>query len=292
MAEEKKKPEEVIAKGDGGEPVVETPPVEAPPAVETPPGEGDKPIEEAPTLKGRAAFLEKLRALDAELQDDISDDDLFDRAGGFLAERDEIRGKYDALNASNEQLARVISDNEEVAQFVAMLGSGENWIYALGKSFGNILEKLDDETLEKYNAGKAEFEKEAAQRKDNFAAYKSRLDEYAAANGLTDEQKAEVNNTILDIMEALMFGDIPIEVIDNVYKGLDYDSEKAAEAEAAKLAGRNEAIEEIKEKKKPPTGLPDLSSRKAVPKPVPAAKPRSGSTLGYVDPFADSEKIS
>ena len=241
-------------------------------------------------MKGRAAFLEKLRALDAELQDDVSDDDLFDRAGGFLNERDEIRGKYEALNASNAQLAAVVSESPEVAQFVSMLGNGEHWIYAIGKSFGNLLENLDDDTLEQYNAGKEEFKKQFTKMRENFSAYKENLKKYGEEHGLSDDQLADINNVILDIAEALNTGDIPMEVIDNVYKGMDYDNEKTAEIEAAKLAGKNEAIDEIKGKKSAPTPLPDLSSQKSAPKPMPKeAKPSSAS--GYVDLLAGSEKI-
>lgn len=246
----------------------------------------------AEPLKGRAAFIDKLRALDAELKDDISDDDLFDRAGAIMGERDEIRGKYDALNGANEKLAAVVSENPEVAQFISMLGNGENWVYAIGKSFGNVLEQLDDATLEQYNAGKEEYKAKYNQMKENFAAYESRLKTYAEKNGLTPEQVADVNNTILDIAEALYTGDIPEEVIDNVFKGMDYDNEKTAEVEAAKLAGRNEAIDEIKGKKAAPTPLPDLTGNKSGMKQAPAAKARPTNDAGYVDLLADSEKIS
>lgn len=245
----------------------------------------------AAPLKGRAAFIERLRGLDAELQDDVSDDDLFDRAGNIFNERDEIQGKYDALNGSNEKLAAVVSESPEVAQFIAMIGAGEHWIYALGKSFGNILDQLDDATLEQYNAGKEEFKARYAKMRENFAAYKETLKVYAEKNGLTTEQTADVNNAILDIAEALNTGDIPEEVIDNVWKGMDYNNEKTAEVEAAKLAGRNEAIDEIKGKKAAPTPLPDLSVQKTNTAAKPKATKAREDGSSYVDLLADSEKI-
>lgn len=241
-------------------------------------------------LAGRDAFIGKLRELGEELQDDVSDDALFDRAGGILGERDELRGKYDALNGANSKLAEVISESPEVAQFVAMLGNGEHWLYALGKSFGNLLDNLDDDTLDEYNKGKEEFKARHAKMRENFAAYKDNLKKYGEDNGLSDEQLGDINNAILDIAEALNTGDIPVEVIDNVWKGMDYDNEKTAEVEAAKLAGKNEAIDEMKSRKASPAPLPDLNARKTANVPVAKSAPTQRDAP-FVDLLGGSEKI-
>lgn len=213
-------------------------------------------------LKGRAAFLERYRGYHPDLEDEPDDDTMWDFAGQGLSERDDLRGKYDTLNGANEKLAAVVGEDPRVAQFVAMIANGENPMYALGKTFGNLVDEVDDEALEQLRGGQKEYKERYDRMRNNFNTYEATLKGYAEKNGLTDEQVSEINNAILDIAEALNEGDIPEEVIDNVWKGMDYDNEKTAEIEAAKLAGKNEAIDDIKSKKSAPAPLPDLGVQK------------------------------
>ena len=125
-------------------------------------------------------------------------------------------------------------------------------------------------------------------RRDNFNAYETTLKGYGEKNGLTTEQVAEINNAILDIAEALNEGYIPEEVIDNVWKGMDYENEKTAEVEAAKLAGRNAAIDDIKGKKTMASPLPDLKGGGT--KPTPRAMPNFTEDEAY-KPYLESLEV-
>ena len=220
-------------------------------------------IQEAVTNPtGRSAFMQRYRGANADITDDPDDDTMYDWAGTQL---DDLTNKYKSVNGANEKLAEVVGQDPRFAQFIAMVANGENLMYALGKTFGNMVDELDDEAIENLRNGQEEYSARYKRVRENFSTYESTLKAYGEKNGLTPDQLSDVNNAILDIAEAINEGDIPEEVIDNVWKGLDYNTERTAEIEAAKLSGRNDAIEDIKGKKnKAP--LPDLSGSRNQPK--------------------------
>jgi hypothetical protein len=88
---------------------------------------------------------------------------------------------------------------------------------------------------------------------------------------------------ILDIAEALNEGDIPEEVIDNVWKGIDHDEVKQAEIEAAELKGKNDAIEAQKRMRSQATALPDLSGTKSQPRSQTPSLPDEEKYTPYAD---------
>lgn len=215
-----------------------------------------------PAPTGRTAFMERYRAANADITDDPADDAMYDWAGSQL---DDMTSKYKSVNGANEKLAEVVGQDPRFAQFIAMVAGGENLMYALGKTFGNMVDELDDEAIENLRKGQEEYSSRYKRVKENFSTYENTLKAYGEKNGLTPQQLSDVNNAILDIAEAINEGNIPEDVIDNVWKGLDYNTEKTAEIEAAELSGRNKAIEDIKGKKtKAP--LPDLSGSRSQPR--------------------------
>ena len=217
-------------------------------------------VQSTPT--GRSAFMERYRGANSDITDEPDDDTMYGWAGSQL---DDLTAKYKGVNGANEKLAEVVGQDPRFAQFIAMVAGGENLMYALGKTFGNMIDELDDEAIENLRKGQEEYSARYNRVKENFSTYESTLKAYGEKNGLTPDQLSDVNNAILDIAEAINEGAIPEEVIDNVWKGLDYNTEKTTEIEAAKLSGRNEAIEDIKGKKtKAP--LPDLSGARSQPK--------------------------
>ncbi len=226
---------------------------------------GSGEMEDNPKPTHRESFLEHYRKANPDFEGDPDDEHLWEHAIGTISERDDYKGKYDELNGANEKLAETVSKNPRVAQFVSMLSHNEDPLYAIGKSFGNLIDELDEDSLEKLRKGQAEYNERYNKIKNNFSTYETTLKEYGKENGLSEEDLSKVNETIMDIAEALNEGNIPKEVIDNVWKGMDYDSQKEAELEAVKLAERNKTIEEIKDKKKK-SPLPDIQSKKTAPK--------------------------
>ncbi len=255
---------------------VDTVPTEVPPAEEA----IEEDIGDPPPLSGRDAFIQRYRGAFPDLgDDDIDDDKLFEYAGQGWSEREELQGRFDQINGSNERLAQTISEDPRFAQFISMIGNGENLMYALGKTFGNIIDQLDDAGLEQLRSGQQEYSGRVKQMRENFQKYENTLKGYAEEHGLSEENVADVNNTILDIAEALNAGEITYEIIDNIWKGMDYDDEKTAREEAAKLAGKNEAIQQIKNKKSDKSPLPDLKGKATQPSPRPSFTSQRSPTL-------------
>ena len=219
-------------------------------------------VESPPPPNGRTAFMTRYRGANSDNTDDPDDDTMYDWAGMQI---DDLSSRYKSVNGANEKLAEVVGQDPRFAQFIAMVAGGENLMYALGKTFGNMVDELDDEAIENLRKGQEEYSARYKRVRENFSTYESTLKAYGEKNGLTPDQLSDVNNAILDIAEAINEGDIPEEVIDNVWKGLDYNTEKTTEIEAAKLSGRNEVIEAIKGKKTT-APLPDLSGSRSQPK--------------------------
>lgn len=257
----------------------------------------EKPIEDQeqqpqPLEKnGREAFIEKYRGYHPDSPEELDDEDLWKYAGAGLGERDEYQGKYNSLNSANEKLAQVVGEYPEIAQFISMIANGESPLYAIGKSFGDMADKFDEQSLEEFRKGQEEYRTEVQKIKTNIDNYKTTLTNYAEKNGLSEEDVANINNTILDVAEALRTGDINEEVIDNVWKGMDYNSAVTANLDAAKLAGKNEAIEDIKSKKQAGGGMPDVNGKQGQNLP-PKAPVSQNSGFDFVDLLDNSKKIN
>ena len=260
--------------------------------VEEKPIEDQEQQEQPPIEKnGREAFIEKYRGYHPDSPEELDDEDLWKYAGSGLGERDEYQGKYNSLNSANEKLAQVVGEYPEIAQFISMIANGESPLYAIGKSFGDMADKFDEASLEEFRKGQEEYRAEVQRINTNIENYKTTLKNYAEKHGLSEEDVANVNNTILDVAEALRTGDINEEVIDNIWKGMDYESATTANLDAAKLAGKNEAIEDMKSKKQAGASMPDVNS-KAGQQPPPKAPVKQGAAVDFVDLLGDSQKIN
>lgn len=233
---------------------------------------------QAETPKGRAAYLDLYKQHNPDMESEPDEDELFEHARKGYAERDELQGKYSSLNSSNEKLASVVSEDPRFAQFIAMVAAGENLMYALGKTFGNLVDNIDEDSLEELRKGQQEFSAKFAKVKENFNAYDTNLKAYAETNGLSPEMVEKIDNAIMDIAEAFNDRDIPTDVIELVHKGLDYDEEKQALGEAEALAIKNKTIDEMKGGGgKPVAVMPDVqgAKRQAERKQVPAFEDES-----------------
>ncbi len=239
-------------------------------ALDTPPKDKEREeekgaLESEPKPTHRESFLEHYRKANPDFEGDPDDEHLWEHAIGTVSERDDYKGRYDELNGANEKLAEIVASEPRVAHFISMISNGEDPLFAIGKAFGNLIDELDEESLEKLRKGQAEYKERYNKVSNNFSTYEKTLKEYGEENGLTEENLKEIDDAICDMADSLIEGNIPKEVIDNVWKGLDYDSEKEAELEAVKLAERNKTIEEMKDKKKK-SPLPDIQSKKTAPK--------------------------
>lgn len=207
--------------------------------------------------KGRAAFIAAYKQRHPEVTEDPDDESLFDYAHRGLTERDEYEQNYTGLNKSNETLATAIAVIPPLAKWIAAISNGENPWKALGEILGPKAENLDDESLKQLHQGIEQYNKNRETQRANIANYNSALDNYVSTNELTPEDREEIHNTIMDMIAAFEDYDITEEIIDTVWKGKDYEANKAAELEAARLEARNAAIEEMKGTKREKSPVPD-----------------------------------
>lgn len=223
----------------------------------------DAVAEQPESPKGRAALLALYKTHNQDATDEPDDESLFDFAHKGLGEHEELKGKYDSLNGANEKLAAAISEDPRFANFIGMIGSGEKPLYALGRIFGNVLDQLDEEGIQNLKKGQEEFSGGFNQLKQNFETYKENLKKYREENNLDDAKLQKINDIILDLSDAFMNWDITPEVIDGVFKMIDYDEDKQALSDAEALAIKNKTIDEQKGGgKKPEPMLPDIASSK------------------------------
>lgn len=224
----------------------------------------ETPQEEAP-LTGRGAFEKRYRDANPDFEGDLDDDTLFDYAGSAFTERDELQGRYDSLNGANEKLAQIIGEDPRFAQFIAMVASGENLWYALGSTFGDVLDSLDEESLSELREGQEDYKSRYAKMKESFSTFEGKLAKYGEEKGLSEEDVSKIKESILNLAEMFNSGDFDNETFDLVYKGIDYDTERDAEINAAEIAGRNAAIVDMKNKKSEGR-MPDMGGHKTSPK--------------------------
>lgn len=220
----------------------------------------------AQPIKGRAALLDRYKKANEGLTEEPDDDTLADYAVSALDERDDYKGRYQAFNESNQRLINAIRENPTVAEFIARIGRGEDPMRAIGQSFGDLRDMVDEESLKKLDEGAQERKSRYDEVRGNFETYAKTLDEYAKKNGLSDEEKNDIHNAIIGFATDLSEGRIDDGTIDFFHKALTYDEEKQADLNAATLAGRNAAIDDIKNRQEvKQEALPDVTSDKSLP---------------------------
>lgn len=222
--------------------------------------------EAAEPLKGRAALLDRYKKANEGVTEDPDDDTLADYAIGALNERDDYKGRYEKFNESNQKLIEAIRENPPVAEFIARISRGEDPMKAIGQSFGDLRDMIDEESVRKIDEGAKERQSRYDEVKGNFETYAKTLDKYAKDNGLAEEEKDEIHNAIIGFATDLSEGRIDEGTIDFFHKALTYDEEKQADLNAATLAGRNAAIDDIKNRQEAKQeAMPDVTADRSLP---------------------------
>ena len=212
--------------------------------------------------KGRAAMLAMYKGANPDISDEPDDDTLFDYAGGAFAERDKLKDDYGKLEGVVGNFVKSVEDYPLFRQFVIEIGNGTDPYEAGGRLFKDLLTEGDEDMLAKFKAGAEAADARIKQTRNNYSAYNDRLNSYAEKNNLTEEEKDEINNAFFDLIEMAESLSADDGVFDSLRKAKDYD----AAQEAAKLAGRNAAIDEMKGKKVEKTALPDVNAGGSTPR--------------------------
>jgi hypothetical protein len=171
----------------------------------------EKPVQEQPP-RGRNAVMNRWRESNPDYEGEPADDDLYDYV---LSEADSYKSRYDKQNEVNSALAKRIED-------------------AL-----NDMEKGYAEYLEQTK--KTEAEGKLAQ--ENFLKSMKRVDEYAKANGLSEENTERLRYQLVQAAEDMLMGNFSDQIIETVAKGITYDADVQEAANTGYVEGKNEKVE-------------------------------------------------
>jgi len=247
--------------------------------------------EKAP--QGRDAVLEAYMSAnpDSKEPDDAS---LFEFADN---RHSDLKNKYDDLNGANTRLAELISKDPKLGAVLSMI-SGEkpkSFPYAVASVYGKEPFNLEGDDLEEFEKGYqenlsrlADSKKEQEQAQKNIESYKSTLADYGKEKSLSEKQIGEINNGIMELAENILMGSIPKELIDMVYKGLNYEKDVQEAADTGYVEGKN-TVADAKMKEKTTGGaIPDFSNSSGMkPQKKGIFKPQPGSVYDNLKDIKD-----
>jgi len=215
--------------------------------------------------KGRAAILEAYKASNPNGQEP-DDNSLYDFAESRYADLDK---KYNELNGANTKLAELVSKDPKLGAVLSMI-SGEkakSFPYAIASVYGKEPFDMEGDALEEFEKGYqdhlaqlAESEKEREQAMKNIETYNNTLAEYGKENSLSEEQVGEINSGIMQLADNILMGSIPKELIDLVYKGMNYEKDVQEAADTGFVEGKNTTVEAKMKAKTQPNAIPDFGN--------------------------------
>jgi hypothetical protein len=233
------------------------------------------------TPKGKAAWLERHRASNPDISEDLSDDALFDYSHSAYSE---LEGKHNVLEGANKKIAEKIEQNPDLLEFLSLILDGSSPQYAWGKSFGAFPLEFDENGSKEYERGFEErkallqqSKAEIASANKNFTEFLEKtLPQYVKDTQKTPDQAKELYEKVMEIGEAYITGAISLPILEIIDKGLEFDTALEEATEAAERKGKNDNI--IKMRVKQNAFMPNLSSQPAsrIPKgAIEVSKPQS-----------------
>jgi hypothetical protein len=204
---------------------------------------------EVPKVKGRAAALEAYRGANPDAGDVVDDDVLYDHV---LTERSAADERYNSLAGANSRLAELTAGDPKLAGVLSMLAgdSPKSLPYAVAKTYGKDFLSLEGDALDDFEKGYQEHLKELTENRaaveaanKNIEAYQGTLAKFAEDNGLSGEETEALHKAVYEDAINLLQGVIPVEFIDYKWKGMNYDRDVQAAADAGVTEGKNKTIE-------------------------------------------------
>lgn len=178
-----------------------------------------------------------------------SDDDYYEASmGGYDAEHEKVK----AMLSSNKELADRMMQDPKAAAALAEFMEGKPLPAAIKKYFTDdeLAIGEGEEGYEEYiTAVKERTEREAnnkAMQEEydrNLAASEATTEAFAQENGMSPEEFSTfVEKAVSTIIEPLLKGNITKELLDVLFKGLNYEQELAVREDVAYKKGKNEKI--------------------------------------------------
>lgn len=212
---------------------------------------------------------EGVTALAAELFPDKqvqSDQEAVEAITEYVNETREYREKQEG---ATKRLSELFRGNPDLVDLIHLMNEGasmsEALPYVTGEADDTGLEGAKEgwqKTAAEKRKARADQEKSLQETTENLNLSMQNVKAFAEENDMSDEDAAELLETIDDVMMNVSKGNITGEILTKLTKGLRYDKTIQDETEKAEIKGRNEAIKEkrTKEAETKGDGLPHPKS--------------------------------
>jgi hypothetical protein len=213
-------------------------------------------------LKGRSAFLAKYRENNPDAAEDVQDDVLWDDAH---KRHSSLEDEYGKMNSANSRLAGLVAQDPKLAAVLSMIAGEKprSLPYAVGSVYGSDF--LDGD-LDEFETGYqenlrrlAESRKVQEEAQRNIEKSIKNIEKYASENNLEEAEFESLYQGIMDLADNVLNGKIPLDVVDLVHKGINYDRDVQEAADTGFVEGKNEKIS-ARMKNKSGSSLPDLGN--------------------------------
>lgn len=208
------------------------------------------------------------QAVRSKYGEDLSEDDLYAKVG---ADYDAEKNVANSARKDREILQKSVMADPDVESFIRDVMNGRS-ISEAAKNIPDDLPDTDKIGFANMNA-EAQRRAEAAeesmnQLSANLDASQKAIEQYMKDNNIGKEESTELVQRLMnEVVQPIAEGNIDASLMDIVVKGLCYDKHKSIWEEAGRVAGKNDKIEEDKEKfRKGIDGLPSVESNSGVKK--------------------------
>ncbi len=198
-------------------------------------------------LPSRQIVIKRLTRLFPERSFD-TDEELFDILAEYDAKLDE---KYDKLRKDQSSLASLFMSNPKMGGFISDVVEGEDPLIACVRYFGkDMLEcagderrmaeirKENDEYLARMNRVR-ETEKEI---NENWKRSETAIERFKESKGMSEGDFEIFLSKVCRICEQVFMSEFTYELLDTLYKGINYDEDIDSAQEAGEVKGRNMRI--------------------------------------------------
>ena len=175
-------------------------------------------------------------------------DDLEQAVLDMLAEDEQTITNY---QDKSQTLSRMLREDPQVGEFVSLWVETGDPRGALVQTFGDELEGISTEEgrekfqqqLTDWRARRDESRRIEEERDTKWQASLDALDKWGDANGLDNDQKAQIMAKLLDVAAGGLMNEFGDEDFEFARKGLNYDADVETARSEGVVAGRNEKIE-------------------------------------------------
>lgn len=207
--------------------------------------------------------MERLRAHYAD-RGEMDDEGLYGAAADEIGELRDWRSKREA---SDKELLSLLKSHQKIAQVLQYIAQGAPEIEALSRVFDaeDLIRFEGEPDFEQWTEGKKKREQDMKDAEDrqgqydlNYQASLKMVEEFCAENGLDEEGKNALLDSLFAVYDDLLDGKVSKETLLLFHKGITHD-EDVADAEAQGIInGKNAKIDVKKKETIKSDSLPEI----------------------------------